>query len=196
MRWRLRPSAHRPAHRLLLDALAAASLLALLRGCAFASPRRNVRIASVTCFSPGPRVGRRSGDLALRAAGSSEGQGRRWSREDAIKWCSGFFALGLSSFLLPPDLKYATICYRSKQYTREYWDNPLNVKYAESKGMTQEEFEKRYLDDPMCEELGTLAGRYKKWISGQEHQRTDIPPEKRITKNTEFRFWFQRPPKE
>jgi len=121
------------------------------------------------------------------AAEPTKGDGK-WTREGAIKQIWFIFALAMSTYALPPDLKYATVCYRSKQYTRDYWKNPLNVAYAESKGMSLPEFEKLYLDDPMCEELGELGERYKKFLSGQEHQRTDIPEEKRITKNTEFRF--------
>mmetsp|Transcript_67437 Transcript_67437/g.208633 ORF Transcript_67437/g.208633 Transcript_67437/m.208633 type:complete len:199 (+) Transcript_67437:154-750(+) len=183
-----------PARVLVVGALVVASLHAALRGHVFAvAPRRSLLASS---SGPSLQVRGRSGSRMRQAVGPADGQGRKWSREELVKLSAGALAFGLSSFLLPPDLKYATVCYRSKQYTREYWDNPLNVAYAKSKGMTQEEFAKMYLDDPMCEELGSLAERYGKFFSGQEHQRTDIPPEKRITKNTQFGFWFQRPPKE
>eukprot|EP00931_Biecheleriopsis_adriatica_P087379 TRINITY_DN61864_c0_g1_i1.p1 TRINITY_DN61864_c0_g1~~TRINITY_DN61864_c0_g1_i1.p1 ORF type:complete len:190 (-),score=16.70 TRINITY_DN61864_c0_g1_i1:58-627(-) len=126
------------------------------------------------------------------AADAGERTGKSTEAARTSQFWLIFIVFAVGGLCLPPDLKYATICYRSKEYTRTYWDNPLNVAYREKLGLTRAEFEAKNFDDPMCEELGSLVNRFGLFFAGKDHQRYDIPPEKQITKNTEFKFYWQR----
>mmetsp|Transcript_10279 Transcript_10279/g.27431 ORF Transcript_10279/g.27431 Transcript_10279/m.27431 type:complete len:197 (-) Transcript_10279:108-698(-) len=188
-----RPSSRQSRVSLLVLAVLGASAPGALRSAAAGRAFVSQRAARHASLGHAVQTGRQRGVRSVRLAAEGSGEKKStWTREGALKQIGVIFALAMSTYALPPDLKYATVCYRSKQYTREYWDNPMNVEYAKSKGMTQEQFEKMYLDDPRCEELGVLSGRYQKFFSGQDYL-SDIPEEKRITKSTQFGFFWDKP---
>lgn len=183
---------------LLLGVCACAALLSGRTAHAFVSGQRGRRLvcgqaACGTSLAHVFQTNQHRATKSVQLAAGSPDAGKQWTRNGALAQIGVFLLVFLvGGFALPPDLKYATICYRSKEYTRNYWNNSMNVKYAESKGMTREEFERQNFDDPMCEEAGVLLGRFQKFLAGEDHQRYDIPPEKRISKNTEFQFYWQR----